>query len=467
MELSSVIERVERVAAVRADSSGCADLAQTALVDIRDIRAFLDSSEAVLTRRIAQTKSFPEAAIADATRGSLRGASRTLDRASTLDATPTLADALDAATVTAGHVDVVTRAAKSLNTEQRTELLDRVNTMVGVAETATVAEFGRRVRAEASRIAAEDGMNRLERQRRATTLSTWVDPEGMWCLKGRFDPVTGLTLASRLENTIHTLFAETVPDDCPSDPIEKQKHLRALALARLIQGAAGDINRGRPEFVAVIDITPPPPSQSANAQSDLVPGSDTRPPGSDPTRPPGSDPTRPATRTRPRGQGSDPNKRTGSDPPTASAEPDNRVNVEWPIPIEIPQRVLADLIADADVTTVVVRNGVVLHAPGELDLGRTTRLANRAQRRALRALYRTCAIPGCTTSYSNCKLHHIIWWRHGGRTDLDNLIPVCSRHHHKIHDHHWKIHLGPNRQLTLTLPDGTVHNTSPPNRNAA
>ena len=52
-----------------------------------------------------------------------------------------------------------------------------------------------------------------------------------------------------------------------------------------------------------------------------------------------------------------------------------------------PQRVLAELAGDADVTAVVVRNGVVLHAPGELNLGRMTRLANRAQRRALRGLY--------------------------------------------------------------------------------
>ncbi|NND75820.1 MAG: HNH endonuclease, partial [Ilumatobacter sp.] len=88
-------------------------------------------------------------------------------------------------------------------------------------------------------------------------------------------------------------------------------------------------------------------------------------------------------------------------------------------------------------------------------------------RRALRGLYRTCAIPGCSTHYDRCKLHHIIWWRHGGRTDLANLIPVCVHHHHKIHDAGWNITLGANRELTLTLPDGTIHNTGPPNRLAA
>jgi hypothetical protein len=116
---------------------------------------------------------------------------------------------------------------------------------------------------------------------------------------------------------------------------------------------------------------------------------------------------------------------------------------------------------------VVVRNGVVLHAPGELNQGRASRLANRAQRRALRGLYRCCAIPGCTAAYERCELHHVIWWRHGGRTDPDNLIPVCTKHHGKIHHDGWTIELGPNRQLTLRLPDGTVQTTGPPTIRAA
>jgi len=141
--------------------------------------------------------------------------------------------------------------------------------------------------------------------------------------------------------------------------------------------------------------------------------------------------------------------------------------VEWSIPVEIPARVLAELAEDADVHAVVVRNGVVLYAPGELNLGRNTRLASRAQRRALRGLYRGCAIPGCTVGYDRCKLHHIIWWRDGGLTNLDNLLPICSKHHTKIHNDGWIIELGPNRELTLRLPDGTVHNTGPPGRRTA
>jgi hypothetical protein len=123
--------------------------------------------------------------------------------------------------------------------------------------------------------------------------------------------------------------------------------------------------------------------------------------------------------------------------------------------------------SDGDVHAVVVRNGVVIHALGELDLGRSTRLANRAQRRALRALYSTCSVPGCAVRYSRCKLHHIIWWRNGGRTDLSNLLPLCTHHHSKVHDAGWNISLGAHRELTIHFPDGTVHNTGPPRRRAA
>jgi len=114
-----------------------------------------------------------------------------------------------------------------------------------------------------------------------------------------------------------------------------------------------------------------------------------------------------------------------------------------------------------------VRDGAIVHAPGRLDLGRTTRLANAAQRRALRAIYPTCAIPDCPVLFDHCKIHHVHWWRHGGRTDLPNLLPVCARHHTAIHDQGWVVELRPDRTLTVTLPNGEVMTTGPPRRRRA
>jgi hypothetical protein len=59
------------------------------------------------------------------------------------------------------------------------------------------------------------------------------------------------------------------------------------------------------------------------------------------------------------------------------------------------------------------------------------------------------------------------WWRHGGSTDLDNLVPLCSRHHYNVHESDWHLVLLPDRTLTITLPDGTTFTTGPPSRHVA
>lgn len=107
---------------------------------------------------------------------------------------------------------------------------------------------------------------------------------------------------------------------------------------------------------------------------------------------------------------------------------------------------------------------VVLDSDGVvLDQGRTVRNATRAQRRALRAMYATCAIPGCRVASGHCQPHHIRWWvEHGGPTDLHNLLPLCSRHHHCVHEGGWQIVMHPDRSLTITYTDGSVQETGPP-----
>ncbi len=54
----------------------------------------------------------------------------------------------------------------------------------------------------------------------------------------------------------------------------------------------------------------------------------------------------------------------------------------------------------------------------------SVRVANRAQRRALRAMYRTCGYPGCDVTFDRCDIHHVIEWLRHGATDLDNLLPL-------------------------------------------
>lgn len=97
------------------------------------------------------------------------------------------------------------------------------------------------------------GLERLERQRRATRVRTWTEGEGMVCLTGRFGPVTGRRIVDKLDVATQALFAEATPDTCPIDPVEKQQHLQGLALAELVAGAAPAAPSVRPEYVVVID----------------------------------------------------------------------------------------------------------------------------------------------------------------------------------------------------------------------
>jgi hypothetical protein len=106
---------------------------------------------------------------------------------------------------------------------------------------------------------------------------------------------------------------------------------------------------------------------------------------------------------------------------------------------------------------------VVLGSSGEvLDLGRAERTTNRAQRRALRAMHRTCGHPRCTVPFDACRIHHVRWWwQHGGPTDLANLLPLCEQHHHLVHEGGWQLTMTAGRVATWTRPDGSVFYTGP------
>jgi hypothetical protein len=401
MELAAVHELVEVVGGL---DPACRDrgVLETVVASSARLRAWLDGRDVAVAAQVEQTVSYAEKVLADASRSSLKDAERTVKRAQTTRVLPQLGEAVADGVVSGAYVDVAGRALGQLEPCQRDALIDRAEWLVGVAQRSTADEFRTAVAAEVRRIQADDGMGRLERQRRATRLRTWVDHrDGMWCVSGRFDPATGVRLHGRLQAALGELFAEHTADGCPSDPGEKQDFLRAQALVALLDDRAGG-KRARSEVVVVVDAT----------------------------------------------------------------SPDGPV-VDWGIPVEIPWPVLQDLAGNADAYGVVVRNGVVLHAPDVLDLGRTCRMANRAQRRALRGLYATCAIPGCAVKYDNCKLHHLQWWENGGPTDLRNLLPLCERHHHCVHDQGWILTLGQQRELTVATPDSQVMTTGPPRRRAA
>ena len=66
-----------------------------------------------------------------------------------------------------------------------------------------------------------------------------------------------------------------------------------------------------------------------------------------------------------------------------------------------------------------------------------SRAPTAAQRRALIARDGACI--GCGAPPGECEAHHIIPWKRGGPTKIDNLVLVCWSCHDKIHDHNWQV----------------------------
>lgn len=140
----------------------------------------------------------------------------------------------------------------------------------------------------------------------------------------------------------------------------------------------------------------------------------------------------------------------GNDPSAAPAEYADGTTM----PIETARR----LACDAGIIPVVLSG-----AGMPLDVGRAQRLATPAQRIALRSMYRTCSIDGCDRHFDLCHIHHLAEWEQGGFTDLANMLPLCSHHHHRAHEGRWQLQLdASSRQLTVTLPSGSLHSVSMP-----
>ncbi|HEX6330963.1 MAG TPA: HNH endonuclease signature motif containing protein, partial [Actinomycetota bacterium] len=93
--------------------------------------------------------------------------------------------------------------------------------------------------------------------------------------------------------------------------------------------------------------------------------------------------------------------------------------------------------------------------------GRLTREPSAAMMRQLRYRDRECRFPGCG-SRRFTHAHHIEWWSSGGRTDLDNLVLVCSFHHRLVHEHGWKVARAPDGTVTWLGPGSVRRRAGPP-----
>jgi Domain of unknown function (DUF222) len=104
----------------------------------------------------------------------------------------------------------------------------------------------------------------------------------------------------------------------------------------------------------------------------------------------------------------------------------------------------------------VMRSGSVI-----LDYGRATHTVPLDLFRAVAARDGGCRYPGCDRKVSWCDAHHIHYWRNMGPTELENLVLLCSRHHHLVHRLDLGVKLLPHGDLEVTLRDGATRISHP------
>lgn len=103
------------------------------------------------------------------------------------------------------------------------------------------------------------------------------------------------------------------------------------------------------------------------------------------------------------------------------------------------------------------------HTSEILYLGRSRRLASRAQRLAVFARDRGCTTPGCSTPTLHSEVHHVTDWADGGTTDIDGLTAACGPHNRTVGPgaHQWSTTIardGPDAgRAAWQAPDGHPH----------
>jgi hypothetical protein len=395
------------------------------LCDVAGLQRFLQAREIDLNQRLRQLAAQqpgvdPTAINAHATGRSAGGAGRALERAEQAALAPELKASMDEGCLSGEHLDAFTTAVRSLEPRLRPVLRALEADLVAraVAQRATVEQFRGWLQRELRLIETDDGKQRLERQKRDTRCRVWTDPNtGMIRASLTLDPERGASFVHQLNEQLHTRLTQPRPPECPTDPLDAIDWLRAHALIDLITSTAGPV--GKPEVIIVIDQDTYEHGRHAESRVDCGPG------------------------------------------------------------IDLPIDTIRTIATRARFVPVVVnRDGVVvsqgdpvasydqitqsLTRPVTLDHRRSRRHASTRQRRALRAMYRTCAIPGCTRHVSITEAHHIHHWEHGGNTNLVNLLPLCRHHHDRLHQEGWQLTMGADRSITVHARDGTLLMTTGP-----
>ena len=314
-------------------------------------------------------------------------ARRSLGATEVLDEMPSLRGAVDSGEVPLANAERLADAAK----RTAPEAVDSASDLLAMAKELPPDRFAREASAWAQRHQSDHGHGDWLTKRRRRYLKTWKQQDGMVRLDGLLDPETGTRICNRLQDTAEELRRQD----------QQTARTRAAAAS---EDPADSESPGESESGRSWD------QLRADALDLLTSGTDDKGPGGG---------------GRPKAEVivvADIGALTGDDPAGRCEIPGT-----GPVPPEVLQRIACD----AQLTGLIFSNGKPLHH------GSSVRTATTKQWRALIARDGGCI--GCGAEPSRCQAHHIVPYARLRRTDIENLVLVCWRCHHNIHDHNWRV----------------------------
>ena len=343
-------------------------------------------------------------------------ARRSLGAAEALDEMPSLRSSVDSGEVPLANAERLADAAR----RTAPEAVDSASDLLAMARELPPDRFAREASAWTQRHQSDHGHNDWINKRRRRYLKTWKQQDGMVRLDGLLDPETGTRICNRLQDTAEELrrqdqqsartAAAASEDPTGGDgPASKRASRPSEGLAS--DGPASDGGGTAAGDSGSNEETRSWDQLRADALDLLTSGADGKGRG--------------ATGGRPKAEVivvADIGVLTGDDPAGRCEIPGT-----GPVPPEVLQRIACD----AQLTGLLFSDGKPLHH------GATMRTATTAQWRMLIARDRGCI--GCGAEPGQCQAHHITPYARLRRTDIENLVLVCWRCHHNIHDHHWRV----------------------------
>ncbi len=467
--LFMVLEAVERaetaaadlLAAVNAGAASTSELRRV-LAATRCIAAAVNAAQTVAAELIARRERHGDGGteiLASAAGLSQRAAHDQVATAAALRQVPRLRDAVQAGDVPQANA----RRLADAITKTGPEAVAGDSELLAQAQSMRPEQFAKTAQRWIGAQQADGGTAEYLRQRAKRYLRIFDTDDGMVCLHGEFDKITGTRLHNRLRHTASRLL------DADKKLPEEQRRKFPQCMADALQHYTTRTSPGGGQ-------------NAATANSSTGCGRDRRGGDAETCHGAGCGCAQPPRNTdagKAAVIGNVDSAVTGAadddDANAGSATGGGGAAAGWVADITVLAHVddatgelIGELSDGSKLPTAALEElscnarwaGLVFDRAGDaIWRSRSRRTVTDTQWQALLATYGGCF--HCGVPAGMCQAHHITPYSQGGATNLKNLIMVCWNCHHKIHHHNWQIEKHLDGSHSLHPPDDTATATNP------